>query len=274
MNDFSDHTNHDATEKYHMFESREKILEILPQLYDEKQFLNDKINTIKEELRQYKTLSLELNSMMREVRGELTLKDIIKSEASKEVEFTFEEQIKSFHEKIGAKTVALESLIKKQNEFTDKKRTKNINDEFKLFLALAQNKLGIGSPIIAPLIQYGKITKSKTGSRGPRSIFAYHYALLKTMEKYSTVSMLPIVIDSPKQQDLDKEGTEKLIALCTEDLGANNQVIIGAVSLESNMRGYHQIELTEKYSLLNSNAYDQAYKEIMPLYERGLLYSN
>ncbi|ATD05070.1 hypothetical protein PTE01_34160 [Pseudoalteromonas tetraodonis GFC] len=272
IENFDDHTTSDAAEKYHMFENREQILEILPQMYDEKQALDDQINSIKEELRQSKTLSSELNSMMQEVRGELTLQDVIKSQASKEVEFTFDEQIKSLHEKIGAQTTALEALIKKQNEFTDKKRTQSINDDFKSYLSIAQEKLGIGSPIIAPLIQYGKITKSKTGSRSPRSIFAYHYGLLKTMEKHSSVSMLPIVIDSPKQQDLDTEGTEKLIALCTEDLGKNNQVIIGAVSLESNMHGYHQIELTEKYSLLKSEGYEEAYNQIMPFYERGMCY--
>lgn len=272
LDNFGDNTNDDAVEKYHMFESREQILEILPQMYDEKQILDNKINTIKEELRQSQALSSELNLMMKEVRGELTLHDVIKSQASKEVEFTFDEQIKNLHEKIGAQTTALESLTKQQNEFTDKKRTQSINDDFKSFLAIAQDRLGIGSPIIAPLIQYGKITKSKTGSRSPRFIFAYHYALLKTMEKHSTVSMLPIVIDSPKQQDLDKEGTEKLISLCTEDLGVNNQVIIGAVSLESNMHGYHQLELTEKYSLLKSDGYEKAYDEIMPYYEKGLFY--
>jgi len=270
LENFGDNTTMDAAEKYHMFENREQILEILPQMYDEKQVLDDKINSIKEELRQSQTLSAELNSMMQEVRGELTLQDVIKSQASKEVEFTFDEQIKSLHEKIGSQTTDLAALITKQNEFTDRKRTQNINDDFKSFLAIAQDKLGIGSPIIAPLVQYGKITKSKTGSRSPRSIFAYHYGLLKTMEKYSTVNMLPIVIDSPKQQDLDTEGTEKLIALCTEDLGKNNQVIIGAVSLESNMHGYHQIELTEKYNLLKTEGYEKAFNEVMPFYERGL----
>lgn len=272
LEDFGDHTTNDAAEKYHMFESREQILEILPIMYDEKQVLDDQINSIKEELRQSKTLSSELNAMMQEVRGELTLQDVIKSQASKEVEFTFDEQIKSLHEKIGAQTTALEGLTTKQNEYTDRKHTQTINDDFKSFLAIAQDRLGIGSPIIAPLIQYGKITKSKTGSRSPRSIFAYHYGLLKTMEKHSTMNMLPIVIDSPKQQDLDTEGTEKLINLCTTDLGKNNQMIIGAVSLESNMHGYHQIELTEKYSLLKTDNYEKAFNEIMPLYERGLCY--
>lgn len=272
IENFDDHTTIDAAEKYHMFENREQIFEILPQMYDEKQGLDDQINSVKEELRQSQTLSSELNSMMKEVRGELTLQDVIKSQASKEVEFTFDEQIKSLHEKIGAQTTALEALIKQQNKFTDKKRTQSINDDFKSYLSMAQQKLGIGSPIIAPLIQYGKITKSKTGSRSPRSIFAYHYGLLKTMQKHSSINMLPIVIDSPKQQDLDTKGIEKLIALCTEDLGKDNQVIIGAVSLESNMHGYHQIELTEKYSLLKSDDYEEAYNKIIPFYERGMSY--
>lgn len=272
LDNFEENITRDISEKYNAFDSREQILEILPQMYDEKQILDDQINSIKQDLRQSQTLSSELNAMMREVKGELSLQDVIKSQASKEVEFTFDEQIKSLHEQIGAQTKALELLIKQQNVFTDRKRTQNINDDFKSFLAIAQDKLGIGSPIIAPLIQYVKITKSKTGSRSPRSIFAYHYGLLKTMEKHSTVSMLPIVIDSPKQQDLDTEGTEKLIAMCTEDLGKNNQVIIGAVSLESNMYGYHQIELTEKYSLLSTEGFEKAYSEIMPYYEKGLCY--
>ncbi|WP_043320692.1 AAA family ATPase [Microbulbifer sp. HZ11] len=270
LENFEEDLSTDMSVKYHVFENREQLLELLPKMYDEKQVLDDQINSVKEQLRQSKELSSELNAMMREVKGELSLKDVIRSQASKEVEITFEEQIKSLHEKIGERSKALEDLFKKQNEFTDRKRTQTINDDFKSFLAIAQDKLGIRSPVIAPLIQYGKITKSKTGSRSPRSIFAYHYGLLKTMEKHSTVAMLPIVIDSPKQQDLDTEGTEKLIALCTESLGENNQVIIGAVALESNMKGYHQLELTEKYSLLSSEYFDEAYDEIMPLYEKGL----
>lgn len=270
LDNFGDHTNSDAVEKYYMFENREKVLEILPQMYDEKQVLDTKISILKEKLKLSNALSLELKSMMLEVRGELTLNDVIKSQASKEVESTFDEQIIKLNEDIGNHTAALNELITKQNAFTDKNRTRRINDDFKYFLEKAQKELGIGSPIIAPLIQYGKITKSKTGSRSPRSIFAYHYGLLKTMEKHSTVSMLPIVIDSPKQQDLDTESTEKLIALCTNDLGFNNQLIIGAVSLESNMRGFHQIELTEKYSLLKTNGYEVALNEIMPLYEKVL----
>jgi len=270
IEDFEENLSSEIPLKYHAFDNREQILEILPVMYDEKQALADQIDSVREKLRQSKELSSELNVMMREVKGELSLHDVIKSQASKEVELTFEEQIKSLHEKIGKISKALESLLEEQSQFTDRKRTKVINDDFKSFLEIAQNKLGIRSPVIAPLTQYGKITRSKTGSRSPRSIFAYHYGLLKTMEKHSTVPMLPIVIDSPKQQDLDTEGTEKLIDLCTSGLGQGNQIIIGAVSLESNMRGYHQLELTEKYSLLRHDGYEEAYEEVIPLYEKGL----
>ncbi|OJA07217.1 ATP-binding protein [Halomonas sp. QHL1] len=261
----------DAVEKYHVFEHWEKLVEIIPEMYEEKQKLDNQINSIKEELSQSQRLSYELKEMMQEVKGELSLNDVIKSQASKEVEFTFDEQIRELYEKIGEFTARQEKLTKQQNKYIDKNRTKKINNDFKGFLSFAQNKLGIKSPVIAPLVQYSKITKSKTGSRSPRAIFAYHYGLLKTIEKYSTVAMLPIVIDSPKQQDLDKEGTEKLIALCTDDLALNNQVVIGAVSLEENMHGYHQIELKEKYSLLSEKNYQIAYDKIMPLYEKGML---
>lgn len=264
----------DIVGNYHSYENKDQISKTLPTMYDEKEKISIEIDSLRNELRQSQTLSNELSIMLSEVKGELTLRDVIKSQASKEVTLTFDEQINELHDKIGQIYVALNSLREKLSKYNDKKHSKKINDEFKSFLSEAQIKLGIGDPVVAPLIQYQKITKGKTGSRGPRAIFSYHYGLLKTMSKYSTVPMLPIVIDSPKQQNLDKAGIEKLIDLCVNSLADNNQLIIGSVSLEKNMIGYRQLQLQEKYNLLSSENYEQSYKEIMPLFEKSLAIIN
>ncbi|EKO3852815.1 AAA family ATPase [Vibrio harveyi] len=254
--------------KYTVLANREKLLQIIPELYESKSHYDEKIVSTKEELRSAQKLSSELKAMLQEVKEKLTLQDIIKSQASKQVEFTFDEQIKELHEKIGQLNVTKDTLTKKISEFTDKKRSKEINDKFKDSLKYAQAELGIQDPVLGTILQYGKITKSETGSRGPRAILAYHYALLKTIEEKSTIPMLPVVIDSPKQQDPDRNTTKKLFDLCIDGLSYKNQLIIGSVSFERDTDEFQTLTMKDKYSLLKPNLYDEVYEQIMPLYQQ------
>ncbi len=254
--------------KYAVLANREKLLQIIPELYEQKSVCDENIVNIKEELRSAQKLSSELKAMLQEVKEKLTLQDIIKSQASKQVEFTFDEQIKELHEKIGQLNATKNTLTEKISEFTDKKRTQEINDKFKESLKYAQTGLGIQDPVLGTILQYGNITKSETGSRGPRAILAYHYALLKTIEEKSTIPMLPVVIDSPKQQDPDKNTTKKLFDLCIDGLSNKNQLIIGSVSFERDTDEFRTLTMTDKYSLLKPNLYDEVYEQIMPLYQQ------
>lgn len=254
--------------KYAVLANREKLLQIIPELYEQKSVCDENIVNVKEELRSAQKLSSELKAMLQEVKEKLTLQDIIKSQASKQVEFTFDEQIKELHEKIGQLNATKNTITEKISEFTDKKRTQEINDKFKESLKSAQTGLGIQDPVLGTILQYGNITKSETGSRGPRAILAYHYALLKTIEEKSTIPMLPVVIDSPKQQDPDKNTTKKLFDLCIDGLSNKNQLIIGSVSFERDTDEFRTLTMTDKYSLLKPNLYDEVYEQIMPLYQQ------
>lgn len=257
--------------KYAVLENREKLLQIIPELYEQKSVYDEKIAQIKEELKNAQKLSSELKEMLQEVKDKLTLQDIIKSQASKQVEFTFEEQINELLEKIGRLDLARTKLTDKIAEFDDKKRTKEINDKFKESLKFAQTELGIQDPKMGTILQYGPISKSETGSRAPRAILAYHYALLKTIEEKSTIPMLPVVIDSPKQQDPDRHTTKKLFDLCLDGLSNNNQLIIGSVSFERETNNFKTLTMTDKYSLLKPSLYDEVYQQIMPLYQQAAL---
>lgn len=258
------------TQQYIQYEKRDEIINLIPNLYEEKEKINNKISSIRSELLESNALSQQLTTMIREVKGELTLQDIIRSQASKEIEATFAEQISDLMSKLRAHEENLNKIQSEQDKYTDPQRTKKINDLFKLHLQKSQLALNIGTPIIAPIVQYNKITKGKTGSRGPRSIFAYHYSLLKTIQENTSTSMLPIVIDSPKQQDLDHEKTKQLISLCVSGFGANNQIIIGTVFPEDNMVDWNKLELKVKYNLLSEEKYQEAFDDIQA-YQRLLL---
>lgn len=257
----------DLNSKYEVLKNREKLLQIIPELYELKDNYSKKITDIKTKLTDTKKLSSELETMLREVRAELTLQDVIKAQASKQVEATFDEQIDILSGNVGNLNIEKERLESKLLEFSDKKRTKDINSIFKEHLVFACAELGIQNPIIEAIVRYSSITKSETGSRAPRAILAYHYALLKTIEEKSTIPMLPVVIDSPKQQDVDPKTSKKIFKLCIDGLSKKNQLIIGSVSIDSDIKNFKSIVLKDEYSLLKKELYDEVYQQIMPLYE-------
>lgn len=255
--------------RYAVLESRDKLLQIIPELYEQKSAYDAQITTIKENLKNAQKLSMELKDMLQEVKAQLSLQDVINSQASKQVEVTFDEQINELLRNIGELNVSRTQLSEEIAKFEDKKRAKEINDKFKESLKYAQTELGIKDPKVGTILQYGTISKSETGSRAPRAILAYHYALLKTIEDKSTSPMLPVVIDSPKQQDPDPHTTEKLFDLCIDGLSTNSQLIIGSVSFERETSQFKTLTMTQKYSLLKPELYNQVYQEIMPLYQQA-----
>jgi len=257
--------------KYAVLANRESLLQIIPELYDQKSLYDNQIAKIKEDLKSAQRLSSELKDMLQEVKEQLTLQDITKSQASKQVESTFDEQIDELLRRIGELDIARTKLLAKTAEFDNKKRTSEINEKFKESLRFAQTELGIKDPKVGTILQYGLISKSETGSRAPRAILAYHYALLKTIEDKSTSPMLPVVIDSPKQQGPDPHTTKKLFNLCIDGLSVNNQLIIGSVSFERETDELKTLTMTEKYSLLKEHLYDEVYQQVMPLYQKASL---
>lgn len=254
-------------DKYAILKNQEALLQVIPKLFEQKLKYDKDIEVIQQQLKEAQRVSSELNAMLKKTEGELTLQDIIRSQASKEIEYTFDEQIDELLKEISELGTAKEKLLKSISEYTDRKRTMQINDEFKKYLRFAQNKLGIKDPVVGDATKYSMITKSETGSRAPRSVLAYHYALLKTIESRSSIPMLPVVIDSPKQQDPDENVTKNIFDLCVNGLSQKNQLIMCSVSFDREIKEFRTLETTNRYSLLTDELYDTVYKQIMLLYK-------
>ncbi|EPK4544320.1 AAA family ATPase [Serratia marcescens] len=260
-----------AIEKYEINKSKISLFSQKTKLYEEKNILDIQISKIKEKLLEHKEISSKIKAMLSDVHNEFSIKEIIDSEAYKSASVAFDNQlseIKTRIEKLALEKSDLDSRIK---SFNNAKRTKEINTYFLKMLNKAQMKLRLPVSEKGSIISYKTLTTGKTGSRSPRVIFAYHYALLMTINNFSSLPLLPIVIDSPKQQDLDDELTEKLIQFCLDDLAEVSQVIIGAVKPEKNMIGYHSISLNKKFSLLKEEEFEDTYIEIVPIFDNALL---
>lgn len=253
-----------SIKKYEINNSKISLFSQKAKLYEEKIKLDEKIQKIKNKLLENKNLSKKINSMLHDVHGDFSIKEIIDSEAYKTAAQAFDKQLSELKENIDNLLSEKDSIEEDIRKFNNLKRTKEINEFFLKMLNKVQSKLQLSVSSKATVIGYKILTTGKTGSRSPRAIFAYHYALLMTIKEFSSLPILPIVIDSPKQQDLDDEYTEKVIQFCLDDLAEISQVVIGAVKPERNMVGYHSINLNTKFSLLNNDEYQDIYDEIIP----------
>lgn len=251
---------------YAYYLENEKITEVLPKLLAEQSEIDRKILKVKVKLNESIGLSEKIKEKLARVKEELSLNDVIKSQATKSVSEIFMEQIKKKKSEIVTfqrHAYEVEVKLKKAN---NAKLAKEINDYFKSQLVYIQNQLGFLSPEVGNVAQAKMIVGRKTGSRGPRAVFSVHYALLKTIKMYSKTPLLPIVIDSPKQQDLDTLKTELLTKVCVEDLSSLGQVFLGTVNLDQYSELVHKIRLNKPFHLLNPEQYEEVLNHVMPMY--------
>ncbi|MEY0834954.1 AAA family ATPase [Providencia alcalifaciens] len=260
-----------SVNEYKYINYKDEMLKNISDLVDEKSKIESNIPKLNQMLEESRVASESLQALILETKSEITLHDVIKSAAYHEIESTFVSQLDELFAEIAGKQRELSGLEEELEVFNDKKRTNKINQSFKGYFAKALKELGVENTKAGSITSYNAITKGKTGSRGPRGIFAFHYALLSVMKSNPSVENMPIVIDSPKQQDLDSEHTHKLIKLCLDEFSQTNQIIIGTVGYESFMNGFHSIKLENKYHLLNDDHYYDVYAQLMPLFERVIL---
>lgn len=254
-------------DRYAVLKNQEILLKVIPKLYEQKDKYDQDIENIQKQLKAAQATSSELRDMLQKTEGELTLQDIIRSQASKEVEFTFDEQMGELSVEISDLDATRAKLVTEMSECANRKNTMEINNAFKKHLRFAQRELEIKNPVVKDATHYNAITKRETGSRAPRSVLAYHYALLNTIRDKSSIPMLPVVIDSPKQQDPDQNITKKIFDLCVDRLSDGNQLIMCSVSFDREIDEFKTLNTTNKYSLLREDLYDEVNEEIMLLYK-------
>jgi hypothetical protein len=120
--------------------------------------------------------------------------------------------------------------------------------------------------------QYKRVTSSidETGSDLPRALLAYFFAVLSTMRKYSSSPQCPIVIDSPNQQAQDRESLRKMLSFIFTHQPEGSQMILGLEDDTGLKYDADVIRLTDKYSLLQSNAFANVTDELQPLLKAAL----
>ncbi|QDT18949.1 hypothetical protein [Gimesia chilikensis] len=206
---------------------------------------------------------MNISEILEIKQGEVRLKDILQSEGKKEVRKVLREEKDELNLKIGEADEKIEDAELEMKKFTNRKRMKEIRefycDRMKHFLQLL-NVTALKEK------DFKKIDSKikETGSDLPRALLAYYFAILKTIEKYSSAAFCPIILDSPKQQDQDPDNWKIMLEFIRDHRPPSSQLIIGLVDDSDIDLGGGIITLSDHRQLLQKDSYDQIAKRIRP----------
>lgn len=109
-----------------------------------------------------------------------------------------------------------------------------------------------------------------SGSELPRSLLAYYFAILHTMDEQGGGVRCPIVIDSPRQQDQDRINWAAILRLIRDQRPAGSQMIVALADDEGVELPGLKYDLTEKRGLLLTEEYRQVLDEVGPYMDESL----
>lgn len=170
----------------------------------------------------------EVQSLLSVRKQEIELRQILESEGRRQVKSLLKEdmdvmrvRISELCDSIAAKEQEIEGLI-------DPERRKEIMDAYRELLGKYLYQLGVAN---AQPSRYSRIDWNVhlTGSQLPRGILAYFYSILQLGEMYGTCSQPPVVIDAPKQQELDSDNYAKVLDFIMKNTPAERQLILSVV---------------------------------------------
>jgi hypothetical protein len=203
-------------------------------------------------------------------QGEITLRDLIKNEGKKELRVILDSDISRLNKDIVENIEEIDRLKDNLKFYDDKERQKEIRTLYTDTMNNLLLKLDVHTMSQKSFKAIDSVIK-ETGSSLPRALLAYYYSFLKVVNKYSTATFCPIVIDSPNQQDQSPENLRKMINVILGEQPKNSQIILGVREIDNGVKFDGKvIELKTQYSLLQEEEYESVSMEINQLLEKSL----
>lgn len=214
----------------------------------------------------------QIQVVLNEAQGEVTLKTIIESEGRRAADQLLVAQLEGAQK---ARSLAEQEVSGLQEELkgidvnatsTRRERTAEYGGVLrKNFAALDVNTYSqaVYQTLSPSLIE--------TGSMLPRALLGYQFAIISLLTKYSPTTVCPIVVDSPNQQGQDAEHLPQILKFINENQPDNTQLILGLENDTGIDFGGKRINTPiAKRSLLQSDQYVSVRDELYGLLKSSL----
>jgi hypothetical protein len=208
-----------------------------------------------------------INVMLGEERGELKLSDLIRGESERMVDSTIDAERTELNVKIGEEDARSDEAAVTMKSFEDKKFQKIIKDRYFQFMKQFISELRV-SGLAEKSFKQIDCAINETGSDLPRALLAYYYAFVHTMRATSASSLCTLIVDTPVQQDQDRDNATRMIKFALDRVPHDMQMILGTVSLHGVAYDGYVIKTEDKYRLLSKQSYEEVSGLMKPYFAK------
>ncbi|EGL17273.1 hypothetical protein, partial [Paenibacillus sp. HGF7] len=251
-------------ERFSIAKDEDRCHDLLEELKMGLRELESKIKIEYELYEEHAVESERILSLMENKQGEVHLKDIIQNEGKKNLKSIVQEELDELRSQIAMNEVSINELKKEMKSYEDRKHKTKIEKYYRELMSDYLDDLGVET---VPEKSYKTIISkvTDTGSGAPRAYLAYYYSLLGVINKYSTSTFCPIILDSPNQQEQDRSHWDMIKDFIITKQPLNSQLILGTVEFGDRQFEGEIIELNEKYHFLQEEDFEEVSHEINEL---------
>jgi chaperonin cofactor prefoldin len=258
------HYENGFAERFAIASDEDRCEELLSDLHSQREVIDSKITALNRSVQDNRTALGKVQAHLHKKRGELTLSEIIQTQGRKEVRTIVRSEMYTYDRKISELRASVETLRREMKALDDKTHRKSIEAEY---VATVRRYLARLQIYNVPETKYAALesTIQESGSSLPRAILGQLYAVLSVINRHSTATYCPIVIDSPRQQDQDPANWKRILEFIREFQPSESQLILGLVEDEGVDFGGEVIDLTEKFRLLQASEYNKLWPGVQHL---------
>ncbi len=205
-------------------------------------------------------------------REEVQLKDLIEAESKKQVSEVLKEKAESLTSKLTGIQENLDEIKKKLAQLTDKEVKIKIVDQFRRLMKGNLFKLHVHKLSESSYkTMHCKINEQ--GSDLPRALLAYGFSILNVIHDHTSSVFCPIVIDSPIQQEPDKENHARILTFIRDNRPDDSQLIMAVGDTKGIEFDGDTVLLTEKFSVMNAEQFEEGQEFMEPFLQNSLLFT-
>ncbi|MBZ5503998.1 MAG: hypothetical protein LAO78_00800 [Acidobacteriia bacterium] len=256
-------------ERFELAKDQDQLSEFLADMESEIAKTETKIAKAREQFKENAASAAIISDLLNTKKEEVTLRTVTLNVGRREAAAEFDKTIAEENEELAKYLLKQNEISKELKSLDDKARKKEIIGYYANHLQSFLTKLHVSN--VGPEA-YKAVTAdlAKMGSAKPRALLAYFFAILHTAYKYSEAAFCPIVIDSPQQQEQDKNNLRAMLELMRDQRPNQSQLLLGIVDdLGVDFSGT-RIELTEKFNVLRKADYQSVKAEIEPFQNKVL----
>jgi predicted nucleic acid-binding Zn-ribbon protein len=249
--------DNDFHNKFALVDTAEDYREFLANNFANVESLRTRSQSIVKEIGSTNAIIASLELALTVKKGKIRLADVIEAEGAKKARSILQVQLVDYDDQIRRLDGEIADISRRIAAIEDKKRISAINEYFWQSYDENLKKLAVFKVILRGRTRIPTTVKD-TGSEQPRAVLAYNFAIISTLEKFASTPSFPIVIDSPLQQDQDPTNAQRILQFISDRDNKSSQIFVGSVSTHNVKFSGVEITLTQKYSLLQSEFYDDA----------------